>query len=238
MVWLCTYRENKIRIAILLEHKSSPVSFPHFQLIRYMLEIWEQNQKDLKPFLPILPVILYHGEGSWQYRPMYDYFKDIGKELYPYIPQFDYQLINVNQYDDKQIISFNIGLLKNVLLALRYSRDQAYLKENFGILFVQIEEWINTQNGLDFIKTMVVYLFKNSKFDSKDKENMVNQIPAPVKSKFKSTYDILVEEGELNIKSEVIKNARLQGLSIELIANIVDLPSKKVVAILKKLGME
>jgi hypothetical protein len=60
-VWICPYRGNKIRVAILLEHKSSPSAYPHFQLLRYMLEIWEKNQRNEEPFLPIIPIILYRG---------------------------------------------------------------------------------------------------------------------------------------------------------------------------------
>ena len=41
MVWQCRYKDDKIQVALLLEHKSSPVPYPHLQLLRYMLEIWE-----------------------------------------------------------------------------------------------------------------------------------------------------------------------------------------------------
>ena len=48
----------------------------------------------------------------------------------------------------------------------------------------------------------------------------------------------VTEEAKENERVEVIKNARLNGLTIELIANIVKLPVAKVRSILDNLGIE
>jgi predicted transposase/invertase (TIGR01784 family) len=244
-VWICPYRGNKIRVAILLEHKSSPSAYPHFQLLRYMLEIWEKNLYNEEPFLPIIPIILFHGEGKWNNRPMAEYFEGIGPELLRYIPQFNYELINLGQYSAEQITAFKVGLLKNVLLALRYSRDEDYLRKNFGLLFVETEECIETTTGTNFIKTMLVYLLKNTEFSDLEIDDMVKQIPSPINNLAMSSYDVLIhkglrqgiEQGIEKEKIEVIKNARLNGLSIEIISNIVNLPQKKVREILNNLGI-
>ncbi len=246
LLWLCPYNKNTIRIALLLEHKSSLVAYPHLQLLRYMLEIWEKNQKEAQPFLPIVPIIFYHGDSKWHVRPMIDYFKGIESELYQYIPQFNYELVDVSQYSDETILSFKIGLLKNVLLALSHSRDQKYLRQNFGFLFIEADEYIQTPKGVDFIKTMFVYLLKNTEFSDEDIENMLNQIPSPLNNIAMSTYDRLIykglregiEKGIENEKIEVIKNARLNGLDIETISKIVKLPTLKIRQILDDSGIE
>jgi predicted transposase YdaD len=43
---------------------------------------------------------------------------------------------------------------------------------------------------------------------------------------------------ELKMRSEFIRNTRLKGLSIEFIADIVNLPVEKVRAILDEMGIE
>jgi predicted transposase/invertase (TIGR01784 family) len=247
IVWLCPYSGKKnIRISLLLEHKSNPVAYPHLQLLRYMLELWEKNQRDKEPFLPIVPIIFYHGKGKWNIRPMTDYFKNIGQELKPYIPQFNYELVNISQYTDKDIFAFNIGLLKNVLLALRYSRDKNYLRQHFGLLFIKLETYIQTPNDLDFIKTMLVYLLKNTEFSTQEITDMVKQIPSPLNNIAMSSYDLLIEKGKKEgmqqgiekEKIEVIKNARLEGLDIEFIAKLVKLPPTRIRQILDNLGIK
>ena len=67
-------------------------------MLRYMLEIWESNLQKKQPLLPIVPIILYHGEKNWKVRPMTTYFKGIDSALYPYIPNFNYEMLYVSQY--------------------------------------------------------------------------------------------------------------------------------------------
>ena len=242
LVWQCQYKEEKIQIAILLEHKSSPVPYPHLQLLRYMLEIWEVNQQQKQPIVPIVPIILYHGEKKWTVRPMTAYFKGIDSTLYSYIPNFNYEMVNVSQYEEDDILKLDVGLLKNFLLALRFYRDMAYLRHKFGSFFIQIEAHGSDAQVLNFIQTLLVYLLKTTEFSDKEIYDMVNQIPSPINDMTMSSYDVLIEKGiEKGIekeKIEVIKNLRLEGSTIEFIAKIVNAPMNRVRQILDKLGIE
>jgi len=67
VVYECPLKENelKICISILFEHKSSPEKYPHFQLLRYMLDAWEEQIKQKIPLTPFVPTIIYHGEENW-----------------------------------------------------------------------------------------------------------------------------------------------------------------------------
>ncbi len=250
LVWQCPYKESSIRIAFLLEHKSYPVPYPHLQLLRYMLEIWEKNLNSSELLIPIVPIIFYHGEGRWNNRPMAEYFDGIDDDFLQYIPQFNYELIDIGQYSDKDIIAFKIGLLKNVLLALRYINDPNYLRHNFGVLFIETEDLSQTSLGTDFMITMFAYLLKNTEFSGEILENMVNQIPSPLKEYTMTSYDYLIKKGIAEGKAEgkaegiaeeksiVIRNARMKGLSIEIIAEIVQLPAEKVRQILDEMKIE
>jgi predicted transposase/invertase (TIGR01784 family) len=84
-----------IRITLLLEHKSYPVKYPHFQLNRYLLNVWEQQIRQKNKLTPILPIIIYHGQSRWQKRPLSAYFPGIAIELTTYLPAFDYVLIDL-----------------------------------------------------------------------------------------------------------------------------------------------
>ena len=43
LVYSCRWKGKELRICLLFEHKSYPVDYPHFQLLRYMLNCWEQD---------------------------------------------------------------------------------------------------------------------------------------------------------------------------------------------------
>ena len=68
---------------------------------------------------------------------------------------------------------------------------------------------------------------------------MVNQILSPINDITMSSYDVLIkssiEKGIEKEKIEVIKNAKIKGLSVEIIADIVNLPMKRVQQILDDL---
>lgn len=242
LVWLCPYKDSLIRIAFLIEHKSYPVAYPHLQLLRYMLEIWEKNLNASELLIPIVPIVFYHGEDKWNNRPLTEYFEGVDADFLQYIPQFNYELIDIGQYSDKDIIAFKIGLLKNVLLALRYINDKNYLRHNFGVLFIETEESSQTPLGIDFMLSMFAYLLKNSEFSSQNLEDMINQIPSPIKEFTMTSYDYLIkkgkDEGIEKEKLEVIRKARLKGSSIEFIAEIVSLEESRVRKILDEMGID
>lgn len=53
---------------VLFEHKSGPDELTAFQLLRYMVRIWEdflKNQPDAKRLPPIVPVVVHHGAAGW-----------------------------------------------------------------------------------------------------------------------------------------------------------------------------
>ncbi len=89
------------------------------------------------------------------------------------------------------------------------------------------------------IFALLVYLLKNSEFSTEEINDMVNQIPSPINDITMSSYDVLVkssiEKGIEKEKIEVIKNAKIKGLSVEIIADIVKLPVKRVQQILDNL---
>jgi len=52
-------------VYILFEHKSRPDAMTGFQLIRYIVRIWEHLQQHGEPLSPILPTVVYHGTRTW-----------------------------------------------------------------------------------------------------------------------------------------------------------------------------
>ncbi|MBW7857574.1 MAG: Rpn family recombination-promoting nuclease/putative transposase [Leptonema sp. (in: Bacteria)] len=56
-------------IYILFEHKSQSDKWVAFQLLRYLVRIWEKyliENKNSKKLPVILPILFYHGENHWE----------------------------------------------------------------------------------------------------------------------------------------------------------------------------
>ncbi len=54
-------------IYVLFEHKSYPEPLIAFQLLRYLVRIWERDlrQPGLVQLTPISPLVVYHGRAAW-----------------------------------------------------------------------------------------------------------------------------------------------------------------------------
>jgi predicted transposase/invertase (TIGR01784 family) len=89
-------------VYVLVEHKSYIEARVAFQLLRYMVRIWEKCDKNA-PLPMVLPLVLYHGERSWEVSKQ---FKDLFQVLLgtePYLVDFSYQLLNLKEIADEKI---------------------------------------------------------------------------------------------------------------------------------------
>lgn len=59
------YKERPVLVYVLYEHKSTPEWDSVFQVLSYMIELWRPKIKNREPLRRIVPVIVYHGAGTW-----------------------------------------------------------------------------------------------------------------------------------------------------------------------------
>ncbi len=92
-------------IFFLLEHKSTPDAWVALQILRYLLEIWEQEKlAGAKKLPPIFPVVFYHGNSKWRFPVNFNALVDFsGREhLQPFVPEYRYFLCDLSQLDHSQ----------------------------------------------------------------------------------------------------------------------------------------
>ena len=193
IVFQCPYGEQQIQLALLLEHKSTVVSYPHLQLLRYLLEKWQDDLDKKRPLQPIIPIILYHGEQKWHKRSFVDYFQGIDELLLPYLPSFDYHLTDLSHYSTAQIQLLEVGFLLNSLLVLKHIKNQEAIKKNFQLFFET-----TTYDDYSRQKLVIIfeYLLKNVEIADDELPKLVETLDKQLKADFMSTYDMLIQKGE------------------------------------------
>ena len=68
LVYNCTYKgKSKLRISLLFEHKSNKSKYPHIQLLKYLMKIWETDIKQNLDLHPVIPIVIFHGNQEWKY---------------------------------------------------------------------------------------------------------------------------------------------------------------------------
>ena len=132
VVYNCKYgKETQVKISLLFEHKSYPESYPHLQLLGYMLKIWEIQVKQKETLTPVIPIIFYHGKAKWKNKPFEKHFKGIDNILQRFIPKFDYQLVDTSDFTNDKIIKLfkSLQLQIGILVMKNIFNEQKILQE-------------------------------------------------------------------------------------------------------------
>jgi len=90
-------------IYFLFEHKSQSDAFTAFQLLSYLVRIWEKRLREGLELCPIVPLVVYHGESGWSAaRSMQELVRG-QKELAEYQVDFRFRMMDLSVLKDHEI---------------------------------------------------------------------------------------------------------------------------------------
>jgi predicted transposase/invertase (TIGR01784 family) len=230
IVYNCKYgKDTQVKISLLFEHKSYPESYPHFQLLGYMLKIWQTQIKQKQNLTPVIPIIFYHGEKKWNKKPFNDYFKGLDETLLKFIPSFDYQIIDTSDYTDEQIQKLfdSLELQIGMLIMKNIYNEQKILQEISGF-FAGINQLLQTEKGEQFFETLVSYLYYATKIETQKLVEKMRTISPKAEEKFISTAMRLKMEGiEKGIK-KVAYSMMQENIPDSVILKVTKLSQKEL----------
>ena len=237
VVYQCNYQnDHKVRIALLFEHKSYQEKYPHFQLLRYLLNAWEQDTKEKREPVLTIPIIIYHGKTRWKYQPLVQYFKKIDNELARFLPDFDYLLFDISQFSDTQILGFRNKFLALSWLLLKNSRTKSYLI-NIANSFVELMQSVELQGDVNYIKSVFLYTLDTSEHLTKQKIiDIFRSISTQTANITMSIAEALKTEGKTEATFQFVKGLLKIGMDAATIALTFDLPRQKVDEIIAQIN--
>lgn len=236
LVYQFEYQGVNSIITLLFEHKSYQEDFPEWQLLRYMTNIWGEFQKQKKenklnkPSV-VIPIVIHHGGSPWKKTSMKSYFGNPPSELLRFLPEFDYLLFSLHDFEDHQIANFKNDFLSTAAMLLKHSRDE---KEKF----LQIESFIieklrafDIVHENSFINSVVYYLNASTNLTVKELIIIFTKISDNITNIAMNAADEIREENTFNHVKGLIQN----GVSIELISKSFGLSIQKVEEIIQKI---
>ena len=121
-----------VLVYTLLEHKSAPDHGTPLQLLGYMVRIWtrfaEGKPARLRALPPIVPMLYYHGRGSWTVPQDFGEMVERDADTAPFVPSFRYALHDLGV--GPQAALSGDAPIRAVLSALRYvQRGDAVTRE-------------------------------------------------------------------------------------------------------------
>lgn len=148
---------EEVYVYLLFEHKSRPEPQVAFDLLRYMVQIWDRtrNKKAAECLPHIIPIVFYHGKERWRADTDFaNLFRKI-EGFSRFIPSFEYCLYDLSRYSEKDIHGQVFSRV--VLLLMKHIYD-----DDFGERFVGICELLRglrkEQDIMDFLWTVLNYV--------------------------------------------------------------------------------
>lgn len=222
-------------IYFLFEHKSFPSKDIAFQLLKYMVAIWDSKVKKegASPLPIIIPLVVYHGDAGWNIKSslgeMLWGYEDLPAGINLYVPDYKYLLYDFSNYKDEDIKGQVIN--KIIILMMR-----DILKKDLS----------------DVIKSFLRYLLATrTDFTREDYKNVVKQVKTAYPEGGEAAMTLIEvfkeegmvegmakgrEEGREAEKAEVAKNALKKGMDKDLIADLTGLPREKIEKIARDNG--
>ena len=231
--------KTKLKIYLLLEHKSYPDKNINFQLLSYLSRIYSKMENPT----PVIPVIFYHGEKQWRVSVDFiDEFNLSDKEkslFFKYIPNFATEIIDLQQIDVKKIISSLT--LKAIFYTFKYIKEFENL-EKFKELVLLSEDLFYEESGMKIVQKLIMYIYNVNDIKVESIRRTVSELISEEKGDeiMTTTAERLINQGleegleqglEQGIEQGKIQTAQTMissGLDIQQIVKFTGLPEEKI----------
>ncbi|MFT4092670.1 MAG: Rpn family recombination-promoting nuclease/putative transposase [Niabella sp.] len=188
IVYSCQRKDSEqtLKVCLLIEHKSYPDKYTPVQIGAYIFSALQKQVQNNEPLSLVIPVLLYHGKGRWQYRTLAGLFDHLDDEWKQYLPGFEYIYNDLGTLSDEQVKALNDKFLAASILALKHSFEKEWIERNAVQLLLLAGEG---PKGLQ--KGFIIYLYSRGKLN----EKILDSLPVSIKSTIMNTLDIYIEKG-------------------------------------------
>jgi len=245
------YKKHPLLLYLLFEHKSYQDWQIAFQVLKYLVGIWElylKQHPNAKKLPAILPLVIYHGNAKWKISTQFSSMIDLPTELAPHIPTFEYLLYDVSHLGDEELKGSVI--LRMILLTFKYIFNPELHHHLFDI-FNLFNELKDKKKGLEYVAALVRYLLSGTETEPEVIREVLDKCIKNGGEIMQTTAQRLREEGiqvgiETGIQKGiqtgmerkdwiVVQNSLDMGLPVDAIAKITGLPVKRIKQIIAKI---
>ena len=237
LVYHAEYAGEPAKISLLFEHKSYQEDFPELQLLQYMNNAYKEERrqkkkdKKQKKSTVVIPIVIHHGTSAWKKVSMRKQFGNPHEDLLKFLPEFDYLLFSLNDFEDEQIANFKNTFLSTTAMLLKHSwdeKDKLLAIESFLIEKLRLLE---SSYENDFISAIFYYLHSTSNLTSNEIVIIFTKVSTIVSNIAMTATEQLKEETISNVIRNLIQN----GASMELISKSFGLSFQKIEEIIQKM---
>lgn len=187
-----------------------------FQLLRYMVRIWEKERDKTGLVSPIIPLVVYHGRVKWNFSTRFtglfeDLQPDTLNSLRNYLPEFHYQLTDLSPFSDTEIQGEIWSRIFQLIL--RYIFDDELGQRLPGILSLA-GELAQQGSGLEMLVTILRYVSRAGRGATREdiRRAVMAVIPNDGGVLLKTAAEEWIEEGIAKGFQQGIEQGLEQGI--------------------------
>jgi addiction module HigA family antidote len=159
------FKNNKdlCYLYILFEHQTTPDKWIRFRVYKYKARIWDEslkNEKNKECLNPILAMVVYIGNSSWNYSTE---FSDLIGEtplLRDYIPRFKHFLMDHSDKDEK-IKGAIKAQIAHLLIQASFQQQLKDIETHLCELMMQLPQ----EPGINYVRAFSVYIYATQRRD-------------------------------------------------------------------------
>lgn len=161
-------------VYVLFEHKSYPEILISLQLLRYMTQIWDLAVRQKSRFIPILPIVVYHGRTEWRLPRNFAGLFDLPQPMGEFFPDFHYWLVDLSSMEDADIKGEVLAQVAMLTLKHIFQND---LDASVRAMTPLLVELARQKTGLQFLETWLRYLAQGTnKIDEQTLKDVVEEV--------------------------------------------------------------
>ena len=192
------------QVYLLLEHKSQSDPMTCFQLLRYIVRIWEQRLRKGQSLCPVFPLVVYHGSEAWSAPASLEEFIGGPRRLFEYGVRLAYPVLDIGRIPDESLA--REPFLQSILGLLKYGRGRDF-KDKLEFLLRCLLESDAGELHLGHLKAVVVYISALSPSIPLEVLEMTIEKIFPAQYELGSIADQFIKKG----RQEGLQEGRKEG---------------------------
>ena len=181
---------------VLIEHKSTPDHKVGWQLLRYMVEIlkqWEKENPNWEQLPAVVPFVFYHGAETWNIPNEFINLVNTVEGWKPYLLNFQFPVLDLGGLPDQKLSTH--ARLRPWLAVMKYAtrKDQQSVVVELLIALLK--------SAPEDMRSIVSYLINVYTYDKQTLEKIIREVHPEEKEKMMSQF-----------AQEILKEGMQQGI--------------------------
>lgn len=198
---------------VLIEHKSTPDRKIGWQLLRYIVEIlkqWEKENPKWQRLPAVVPFVFYHGADEWRTPNEFAHLVNAESTWKPYLLNFRFPVLDIGKIPDGQLSKD--PRLRVWLLAMKYATRE---KQQIAVKALLIEA---LRNAPDDLRAVMYYLVKNyPRYRKETLQEIIQKVQPEEEREMMSQFarDIIAgrdTEWREIVRQEAIQEGKQEGI--------------------------